>query len=168
MQEDRAYEEIPDDYEIEDDAAPSLQPPTLALQSRGRQQSHPQQLLASQQSISQPIPKFLEEEMADEVARQEEAELQAYLEMMEQEEMEAQQQAQPQQQHSSQYSPQPHIHEAQQAQPTIPWQRQHQQNVPHIQASSSDEIDYDKMLEDMNMDGQDTGIPDDEDMMDMS
>lgn len=98
--------------------------------------------------------------MADEIARQEEAELQAYLEMMEQEEMEALQQAQSQQQHSSQYSPQPHIREAQQA--------QHQQNVPHIQASASDEIDYDKMFEDTNMDGQDTGIPDDEDMMDMS
>ena len=104
--------------------------------------------------------------MADEVAKQEEAELQAYLEMMEAEEAQS---------HTLQ----------------MPWYQQHQhqeqqqtegfgagQGVQHIEKSASDEIDYDKMFDDMNMGGvQDTkhrddvmegGVPEDENMMDMS
>lgn len=124
---DAAYEEIPEDFEANDMQAAREQP-----------------------SISQPIPSCSEEEMADEVARQEDAELQAYLEMMEAEEAQAQQQSQQQTQ----------------------WQAQ-QQNVAHIQKSASDEIDYDKIFEDTNMDraeatAEGNGVPDDDDMMDMS
>ena len=105
--------------------------------------------------------------MADEIARQEEAELQAYLEEMEaQSQSLFKRQAQQPQSHQTQMHPQQSPQIIQQDQPQISWQDQQQQHDPvHIQKSASDDIDYDKMLEDMNMD---TGVPDDEDMMDMS
>ena len=96
--------------------------------------------------------------MAEEVARQEEAELQAYLEMME-----VEHNAHGQQQLQAQSVP--HFQLA----------TQRQRNPVHIHQSASDDIDYDKMFEDMNMDraqnreqGHDNGVPDDEDRMDMS
>ena len=105
--------------------------------------------------------------MADEVARQEEAEVQAYLEEMEaQSQSLFQHQAQQQQLHQTQTHPQQLHQNIQQGQPQTSWLGQQQRHEPvHVQKSASDEIDYDKMFEDMNMD---TGIPDHEDMMDMS
>lgn len=134
LREDATYEETPEDYHLKtDNSVPTM---------------------SQQPSITRPISPTAEQQMADEVARQEEAELQAYLEMMEAETSAyQQQQTKPQQQRPHQYQ---------------------QQNTPHIQASASDDIDYDKMFDDMNMDGaqdtgdQGTGVPDDEDMMDMS
>lgn len=172
LHEDRAYDEIPEDFELE--AAQPLSPLTTASAQLPPPPSQ-------QPSISQPIPKSLEEEMADEVARQEEEELQAYLETMEADEAQSQFQSQlqtQQQHHPSQYSHESHItQQARQKQPQISWQGQHQANgqytVPHIQASASDEIDYDRMFEDMNMDSAETlaqrnRVPEDENMMDMS
>lgn len=143
LREDRAYEETPEDFRIEEDEPPTLYEPSTP-------QSVP---MLHQVSISQPIPKSLEEEMADEVARQEEAELQAYLEMMEAEETQMQQRSHQQHQQPS--------HPSQWQTPT----QNQQQNVVHIQHTASDEIDYDKMFEEKNMH---TGVPDDADMMDMS
>lgn len=156
MREDRAYDEIPEDYEAE-----------TASSFNARQQPSQLQSSFQQPSISQPIPKSLEEEMADEVARQEEAELQAYLEEMEaQSQSLFKRQAQQQQSHQTQMHPQQSHQNIQHGQPQISWQGQQQQHDPvHIQKSASDDIDYDKMFDDMNMD---TGVPDDEDMMDMN
>lgn len=135
LRDDAAYDETPEDYDLKIDNSE----PTMSQQA----------------SITRPISPNLEQQMAEEVARQEEAELQAYLEMMEAENSTyQQQQAQP-----------PHQQYPQQYQ---------QPNTPHIQASASDDIDYDRMFDDMIMDDaadateQDNGVPDDENMMDMS
>ena len=137
---DAAYDETPDDYKVDINS----------------QINEPAAL--NQPSLTRAMSPTAEQQMAEEVARQEEAELQAYLEMME-----VEHNAHGQQQLQAQSVP--HFQLA----------TQRQRNPVHIHQSASDDIDYDKMFEDMNMDraqnreqGHDNGVPDDEDRMDMS